>query len=160
MRKYFRSMLAVAVVSVLGLSSTVASGSTWTDKLKEKKLSVGLQQNFQSAGPSVKIPVSEKFSLQGVVGLLGSITSYQARGIYDFKASANWNAYGYGGATVWTAFGQSATLLQVGVGAEYQLRKLSPGLSNWRVSGEVGTFAGSSAIISGVGVGLGLHYKF
>lgn len=52
---------------------------------KYPRLGVGMQANFPVFGISAKADLTEKHSAQAVLGVLGSVSSYYARYIYNFK---------------------------------------------------------------------------
>lgn len=132
-------------------------------------MEVGFQNSFLSGGISVKAPFGEKLSAQGVLGFAGSLTSYSARGIYQFSQYSNTDVYAFGSAGLWTFNGgrgigtESVFGLGVGVGIDYNLQQAFPDLPPLNLSAEIGSSFASFDTFAGFNVlslGFGLHYQF
>ena len=120
-------------------------------------------------GLSGKYDVTDKVTAQAIVGAWGynNLTSITGRGIYKFKQKDHYNLYGYGSGTSWmwdngfqkeTIFGFGA-----GGGIDYDIRGLDQSLPAIYINADIGLqYANFSYYggFGGIGLGLGVHYKF
>ena len=120
-------------------------------------------------GISGKYDVSDKITAQAIVGAWGynNLTSITARGIYKFKQKDDYALYGYGSGTSWTwdngftketVFGFGA-----GGGIEYDIRGLDRSLPAIYLNADLGLQYANFRYyggFGGLGIGLGVHYKF
>ena len=120
-------------------------------------------------GLSGKYDVSDKITAQAIVGAWGynNLTSITGRGIYKVKQKNYYDLYAYGSGTSWmwdngfqkeTVFGFGA-----GGGIEYDIRGLDQSLPAIYINADLGLqYANFSYYggFGGLGLGLGVHYKF
>jgi len=120
-------------------------------------------------GLSGKYDVTNKVTAQAIVGVWGyaDLTSITGRGIYKFKQKDYYNLYGYGSATSWSWDNGYNKETVVGFGAgggiEYDIRGLDQSLPPIFLNADLGIqYANFSYYggFGGVGLGLGVHYKF
>ncbi|MBU1487235.1 hypothetical protein KKH56_04195 [bacterium] len=160
------SLVAIALVTVM---SSSAMASDFTDTLKSKKVAVGFQNSLMSWGLSGKMQLSDKWTAQGVIGALGTFTSFSGRGLYKLQSDKYWEMYGFGQAGVWMWGGgrgyDSETTFGFGGGAgvEGDWRALSPKLPPlyWNIEAGLGVISWEN--YSGFSIfnfGSGVHYKF
>jgi hypothetical protein len=138
---------------------------TSTVSAKEGDMYAGVQWY----GLSGKYEVTDKLGVQAIVGLWGysSLTSITARVNYKFKEEKDYNIYAYGSLSSWswsnslydeTVFGFGA-----GAGVEYDIRGINRNFIPLFLSADVGIQVASFdhyGSFSGLGIGLGVHYKF
>lgn len=153
------------IFSALILASGSSVASTSKDFFNDT--SIGFQNTLYATGVSIKKPLAEKISFQGVAGITGAVQSLQGRTIYHIKKDSVWSPYAYGSVGVWsvsTAFSSgSGALFGIGGGSDYSLGNLDASLQNWSASAELslGTANfGGLVSSSSLALGLGLHYKF
>jgi hypothetical protein len=155
--------IKIVIASLLLATSTIVSAD---EDNGLSNLYVGLQGASFSSGLSVKYAFTEKFKAQAILGAIGTVTSYSGRGIYSFHEDKYFDYYGLVGVGVWNwsnrYYNESVLGYSIGVGAEYDLRKAVPDFPAFFVSGEVAfSYIGfDNYSYGGVGLGLGLHYKF
>ncbi|HHJ18466.1 MAG TPA: hypothetical protein ENJ84_01330 [Gammaproteobacteria bacterium] len=158
-------LILLIAVSVIFLSSS-ASARDWRSD-GDGKYSAGLQSSFMSYGPSGKIHLNDKLTLQGIIGALGTLTSFSARGLYKFvDFEPHWNMYGFGQLGVWTYSGISNETVfgyGGGVGMEWGLRNIRESMPPVSFSVEAGfgvinfdDYTGFSTF----NLGSGVHYRF
>ena len=155
-------ILGSTTAVLLSHSSLYAKENTYLDNL-----SVGVQSTGVSAtGLSVKYDVNEKITAQGIIGLLGEVTNYAVRGIYNFKQDDNFKYYGYASLGIWqyndSYYNETSVGYGAGVGLKYDVRKLDKTFPPIFLSTEIGfdliNFDNYS--YGGVDIGFGVHYKF
>lgn len=129
--------------------------------------SVGYQSTLYASGLSIKKPINERVSFQGIAGLISTVNSVQARGVYHFNQQSAWSPYAYGSAGFWSVStgyaSANGTFFGAGAGAEYSLGNLSEQLLRWTTSAELSVGSADFGGIVGnssLSLGLGLHYKF
>jgi len=152
--------------------TTVALLAITTQSTLQAKETVGVgfqSSGFSSNGLSVKVDLSDTYTVQGIAGFLGDVTNYSMRGLYNFQNEKDYSLYGYGGVGMWQIkydiFGvedESVVGFGAGAGVEYDLRALSPNFIplfvNFELGMDVVKFENDS--YGGFTTGLGLHYKF
>ncbi len=155
-------LCGIITVIFLSQSTLYAKENSYTDNL-----SVGVQSSgLSSTGLSVKYALNDKFTLQGILGMLGTVSNYSARAIYNFKQDDNFKYYGYGSVGVWkySDYLANETSMGFGIGAglNYDVRKLDKTLPPLFLSAEIGFDFINFSYYSygGLGVGFGVHYKF
>ena len=144
---------------------------------KKTKFGIGFQSAFPSWGISGMVDVSDKISIQGILGAFSVLKTYAGRGIYRFKKETYWNAYGYGmlGAwsypgykigTGWSLEETTETVMGFGAGAgiEYDWRGLNPKLPPlfWNLEIGLGSvkFKEIDYNLSAFMFGAGVYYRF
>ena len=100
-------------------------------------------------GISGKYDVTDKVTAQAIFGAWGynNLTSITGRGIYKFKQKDYYDLYAFG----------------AGAGMEYDIRGLDNTLPAIYLNADIGLqYANFSYYggFSGLGIGLGIHYKF
>ncbi|MEA1879537.1 MAG: hypothetical protein U9N11_02670 [Campylobacterota bacterium] len=147
----------------MGLLSAALLTSTLSAKEGDKYL------GLQWYGLSGKYDITNKITGQAIVGLWGysGLTSITGRVNYKFKQTKYYNMYGYGSISSWswsnsfydeTVFGFGA-----GAGFEYDIRGLDKNFIPLFISGDLGLQVASFdhyGSFGGLGIGLGVHYKF
>ena len=125
------------------------------------KFGIGLQSSvpFWMVGISGIADVSDKASVQGILGFWWGLTEFEARGIYRFKKKDLWNIYGYGAVGMLSHLGIGTATFGAGTGIEANWQGLDRDLPPlwWNV--EIG-FRVLGSFLSGIGLGLGVHYRF
>ena len=120
-------------------------------------------------GISGKYDVTDKITAQAIVGAWGynNLTSITGRGIYKFKQKDDYSLYGYGALTSWTwdnGFNKETIFgFGAGAGIEYDIRGLDRTLPAIYLNADAGLqYANFSHYggFGGLGLGLGIHYKF
>jgi len=158
------------------ISSLIVSSAllVTTVSAKEGDIYAGIQASYPAYGASIKYDFSDKVAVQGVIGALGTIGSYNVRGIYRFMQKQDyWNIYGFGsvGVLTWggTRYYSSETTLSIGGGAgvEWDWQKFLKEKFRFKFvplysSIEVGFSTGSFDYYDyNAGyIGAGIHYKF
>ena len=155
-----KKLIKVLTVSTLLITSIQA----------KETIGVGFQSSgFSSNGLSVKVDLTDTYTVQGIAGFFGDVNNYSVRGLYNFQNKKNYNLYGYGSVGMWKieydVFGledESVVGYGAGAGVEYDLRGLSsdfiPLFVNFELGMDVVKFDNDS--YGGFTTGLGLHYKF
>lgn len=160
-----KSTSATIATAILLLANSNANANI----LDENDISLGLETGTLTGGLSIKMPFSDILTAQGVIGFFGTLTSYTARGLYNFSDYSGAQVYGYGAATLWetsnnfafaseTAFGVGG-----GVGIDYNLQLAFPDLPPISVNAEVGVNLAQFDNFGGFntfGLGIGVHYRF
>ena len=144
---------------VVALLSTVASAD-------KGDFYAGLENH----GISAKYDVTDKVTAQAIIGVWGynNLTSFTGRGLYKFKEKEHFNFYGYGAITSWTwndnYYGDETVIgFGAGAGAEYDIRGIDPEFIPLYINLDLGLQVASFdhyGGFSGLGLGLGVHYKF
>jgi hypothetical protein len=126
----------------------------------------------QLSGLSLKKDISNNSTLQGIVNFWGygydvDVFSFTGRYIRKVKQEKNYNLYWVAGAGVTTVSASNSTLGtafhgEAGVGAEYDIRGLDRDFIPLFISAEIdaGFVSVSGYGGAGVGIDIGLHYKF
>jgi len=149
------------------ISSLVVAAALLTTTLsaKEGDMYAGLQWY----GLSGKYDVTDKITAQAIVGLWGytGLTSITGRVNYKFIEKNFYNIYAYGSVSSWswsdsyydeTVFGFGA-----GGGAEYDIRGINRNFIPLFISADLGIQVASFdhyGSFAGLGLGVGVHYKF
>jgi len=124
---------------------------------------------FESYGLSGKYDVTDKITAQGIVGAWGynDLTVMTGRGLYKFKEKEHYNLYGYGAISSWSwsdaYYDETVLGFGGGVGIEYDIRDIDPKFIPLYLSGDIGFQVASFdhySGFSGLGLGIGVHYKF
>jgi hypothetical protein len=154
--KLISSML---VVSVLLTSSVSAQDGDWYG-------------GVQLSGLSIKKDISNDSTIQGIVNFWGygydvDVLSVTGRYIRKVTQKKNYNLYWVAGAGVTTVSASNSNLGtafhgEAGVGAEYDIRGLDKDFIPLYISAELdaGFVSVSGYGGAGVGIDIGLHYKF
>lgn len=135
--------------------------------------SVGLQSSWPSYGASVKYDLSDRTQAQGVLGALGTVTSFGGRLMHDFRQEEKYDVYAFGAVGVWrygyrslgADYSETSVGLGGGAGFDFDLARVFdaedtfPALF-WSI--ELGlTFASfDNYSWSAFGLGAGLHFHF
>jgi len=136
-----------------------------TSSAREGDTYLGLQWY----GLSGKYDVTNKITAQGIVGLWGysGLTSITGRLNYKFKEKNHYNLYGYGSLTSWSwsnsYYDETVFGFGIGAGAEYDIRGIDRSFIPLFVSADIGLQVASFdhyGGFGGLGIGLGVHYKF
>ena len=152
-----RSIWKKSLVVLALLSTTVDA--------KEGEFSAGAENH----GASVKYDVSDKITVQGIVGVwgYGDLTSMTARGLYKFYEKEDYNLYGYGSVSSWswdnTYYDETVLGFGAGGGIEYDIRGIDPDFIPLYLSADLGFQVANFdhyGGFSGLGIGFGIHYKF
>jgi hypothetical protein len=125
---------------------------------------------IENHGLSAKYDVTDKITAQAIIGVwgYGDVTSFTGRGLYKFKEKEDFKFYGYGAISslTWSNdyYGDETVIgFGAGAGVEYDIRGLDPEFIplyiNFDVGMEVGSFDHYGGY-TGLGWGLGIHYKF
>lgn len=168
MRRCISLFIATATVSLFFLVGVASA-----QEQKETKFGVG----FQGWGISGMMDVSDKVSVQGILGMFGDLRTYAGRGIYRFRREPLWNAYGYGMVGMWSGSyskwdayrgdyveeTETAMGFGAGGGIEYNWQAFSPNLPPiwWNLEAGIGSvgfdhYNDFSAFMFGGGA----HYRF
>ena len=126
---------------------------------------------LQLSGLSVKKDISHTSTLQGIVNTFGygydvTVLGFTGRYINKIKQEKNYNFYWVAGAGFLTAsssdVSETAFHGEAGIGAEYDIRGLDRDFIPLFLSAEVdaGFVTVSGYGGAGVGIDLGIHYKF
>jgi hypothetical protein len=144
----------------------------WSNLISEDNLYLGIQSSNPSDGLSVKMDITHKTAIQGIFDLTGERRSYSFRTIYRFKNRQFYNIYGFGEIGIWDwdrayhhKYQETALGFGVGGGVEYDLRGLDWDFWPIFISAELGIYKIDFDDTyyyydDGLGLGLGLHYKF
>ena len=125
---------------------------------------------LENYGLSAKYDVTDKITAQAVVGVWGynSLTAMTGRALYKFKKQDHLDFYGYGDITSWTwkdsYYGDETVIgFGAGAGAEYDIRGIDPDFIPLYLNLDLGLQVASFdhyGGFSGLGLGVGVHYKF
>ncbi|MFB6272692.1 MAG: hypothetical protein ABEL51_07345 [Salinibacter sp.] len=130
---------------------------------KSPKYGIGFQWAAPAFGVSGTYDFTNRITGQAVLGFIGGLQTYAARGLYRFKRKEALSLYGYGTIGAWRYSGaltsSSALGLGGGVGVEYGWGQIYGNLELGFV-GLDGELAGYNDSFSSVTYGIGLHYKF
>jgi hypothetical protein len=130
---------------------------------------VGFQSSWPAWGLSGTYEVNERITAQAVLGLLGTLNSISARGLYRFQKNENYDLYGFGTVGMWSyTVGTRENSLGVGGGAGVEL--------NWQriLGADRGDFPPIFSTVDlglvlatfehynfrGLQIGTGIHYRF
>ena len=142
------------------------------------KYGIGFASSWPAYGLSGTMRINEKITAEAVVGFLGTISNFGARGWYRFNRNPTWDLYGYAGASLYryeystfvssTFRTQRATEnvlgLGGGVGIEagiqtlFKDESLPPIFLNWEVGIALANFDYYN--FSSFSFGGGVHYRF
>ena len=138
---------------------------TSASSAKEGDIYAGLQWY----GLSGKYDVTDKMTAQAIVGLWGysGLTSVTGRILYKFKEKRDYNLYGYGSVSSWswsdTFYDETVFGFGAGAGGEYDIRGIDRNFIPLFISLDLGIQVASFdhyGGFAGLGLGLGVHYKF
>lgn len=124
---------------------------------------------LQWYGLSGKYDITNKVTAQAIVGMWGyaGLTSITGRVNYKFQEGRFHNFYGYGSLTSWSwndsYYDETVIGFGVGAGGEYDIRGIDRGFIPLFISADIGLQYASFRYyggFGGLGLGLGLHYKF
>ena len=141
---------------------------TANNALAADSISFGLQGGLNSSGPSLRYPVSETFTVQGIIGALGTVTSVSGRGLLYFRQTEELDWYYFGGLQFINVdtgvFGsENAFGISGGVGLDFDIRDAIAEAPPLVLSGEVGASFASFDNFNGFNlfnIGIGIHYLF
>ncbi len=150
--------------ALLGAACLVSANSS----IAADGISLGLQGGLNSSGPSVRYPISDTLSVQGIIGALGTVTSVSGRGLLFFRQTEELDWYYFGGLQFINVdtgiFGsENAFGISGGVGLDYDLRNAIPEAPPIVLSGEIGASFASFDNFNGFNlfnIGIGVHYLF
>ena len=154
-----KSIVKLLIVSLLITSSISAKEGDWY---------AGVQLN----GLSVKRDISNNSTLQGIVNFWGygydvNVLAFTGRYIRKVRQRRFYNLYWVAGAGVVAASSNNSSLgtafhVEGGIGAEYDIRGIDRGFIPLFISGELdaGFVSVSGYGGAGLGINIGLHYKF
>ncbi len=155
-----KKILVSSVVAATVFSSSLFAGDF-------KGISVGVQSSgFESSGLSVKYDINDKITAQAILGAIGTVTNYSGRILYNFKKDKYFTYYGYGsvGSWSWSNSFYSETVIGYGAGAglDYNIQNADKDLPPIFLSAEAGFSMVDFSHYSygGLGIGIGIHYKF
>ena len=149
------------------ISSLVVATALLTTTLSAKEGDTYL--GLQWYGLSGKYDINDKVTAQAIVGLWGytGLTSITGRINYKFQEERFYNMYGYGSITSWSwsnsLYDETVLGFGAGAGFEYDMRGLDRDFIPLFVSADLGIEVASFehyGSFAGIGIGLGLHYKF
>ena len=146
---------------------------TISNLIADENIYLGIQSTHPSDGISIKMDTTDKTAIGAILDLTGERRSYSFRAIYKFKKRQFYNIYGFGEIGVWEwdrvyhhIDQESALGFGIGGGAEYDLRGLDIDFFPLFISAELAIYEidfddnyyyyGED----GLGLGIGLHYKF
>lgn len=139
------------------------SDTQQTEVRERPKYGIGLQWAAPAFGVSGMYNFTNRITGQAVLGFIGGLQTYAARGLYRFKRQKTLSLYGYGTLGAWRYSGaltsSSALGFGGGVGVEYGWGQLYGNLEMGYV-GLSGELAGYNDSSSSVTYGIGIHYKF
>jgi len=162
----FTKPIRTLSATILFLASSTAAQANF---LQNNELSVGVETGTLTGGLSVKYPYSDTLTVQGIVGAIGTLTTFTARGLYHFSGFNAAQFYGYGSAGFLRASGNLITSSETafgvggGIGVEYDLQKAFPALPALSLDAEIGATLVNFDNFSSFNVlnlGLGVHYRF
>jgi len=143
----------------------------------DNKYAAGMQSSFPAWGISGKMKIDDKITAQAILGPMGSLGTYAARGLYTFKSEKEYDMYGFGMLGLFTYEGKTLNLITLqnevttevgtgfgaGVGIEANWQHLAPEMPPVYFSGEIGLgFINFDTLYSfnSIMIGAGVHYKF
>ncbi len=165
-RVQVKSLKLYLIAFIMGLTVTSLNASNLVDTLKSKNISAGIQSSLPSIGFSVRSDLSDKLSIQGVLGFFGNVDTYLARANYKLTEDQFFHTYGYATTGIWaydyvlsTEFAVGAS---IGGGAEFDWQKIDKTLPPLYTNIELGiTYTTLDRYnVSNLSLGFGLHYKF
>jgi hypothetical protein len=131
---------------------------------REGNMGVGLQLTWPAYGISGMFDLSDRFSLQGVLGSAGYGASLTARGIFRTAPQEMFTPFFYGQAGMWTGYRAHGSVPNFGVGGgiEIDVRKFVDEFPPVYVGFESGL---SMTVFSGgtwtwFQIGPSIHYRF
>ena len=135
---------------------------------QETRWGVGFQSSFPAYGLSGLYDMSERITLQAVLGALGTVTTFSGRGLYRFQTEEKFDLYGFGtvGMWRWSSRFVDETSLGIGGGAGIELDWRSiigdSGVPPLFSSVDVGLTLASfdTYNFNALTIGVGLHYRF
>jgi len=163
MKNFIKSILVTVTITLTLITNLYAGNSGG-----KSKYYLGFQNGYESWGLSGKMDLSEKASVQGIIGVAGALTNFSGKGLYKFKSDQYWDFYGYGQAGIWMWDGggyfSDETIFGFGGGAgiEWDWRVLSPDLPPiyWNLELGLGFINFDNYNFSSINIGLGVHYRF
>jgi len=156
-KEQYMKIISSVIVATALLTSTVSA--------KEGDAYLGLQWY----GLSGKYDVTDQITAQAIVGLWGysGLTSVTGRINYKFKEKKHYNMYGYGSISSWSwsnsFYDETVLGFGGGAGIEYDIRGIDRNFIPLYISADIGVQVASFehyGSFAGLGIGLGLHYKF
>jgi len=120
-------------------------------------------------GISGKMDLTDKVTMQGIVGFLGELSNYSAKAIYKIDKKKLYDLYAYGLIGVWKwdddYFDEHETTMGYGIGGglEFKLQELfGPQAPPLYMSGELGFDKLDLEYVeyTGLHIGGAIHYRF
>jgi hypothetical protein len=165
-----RRSIWIAMSALLIVTVTTAGRVEAQEAESDSPFGIGFQSSWPSYGLSGLYDLNDRITIQGIVGALGTITSFGARGIYRFQNEDKYDLYGFGTAGLWSYdyVVDTENVLGFGGGAGVELdwrRILSPEDDSFPPlfsSIDIGFVLANfdHYDFSGVTIGGGLHYRF
>ena len=161
-------LVLVYCAAALAQQGTPAKSSE-VSEMQKPKYAVGFQGSFPAYGLSGKMDITDTFTGQAIIGIVGNLQTFAGRGIYNFKREPFWDAYGYGmiGAwrySAWSNYSETVLGFGAGAGIEYDWRKFDDELPPIYWNMELGLgFANFNKVnynFSTIMFGVGVHYRF
>jgi hypothetical protein len=116
--------MVFAALTVIALS-TVGSPSEALaqDGESDSPFGIGFQSSWPSYGVSGLYDMSERITLQAIVGALGTVTNFGGRALYRFQLEDKYDLYGFGaaGALRYSVAGFSENAIGFGGGGGVEL---------------------------------------
>ncbi len=165
--KVVLSVLTILLVSAL--ASPVRAGAQEGES--DSPFGIGFQSSWPSYGISGLYDMSERITLQAIVGALGTVTNFGGRALYRFQMEDKYDLFGFGavGALRYSYIGLSESALGFGGGAGIELdwreifspedRSFPPLFSTIDIGFMANTFE-SYGGYSALSLGGSLHYRF
>jgi len=157
------------VIAIAGVAAAFAP-TQLTAQESDNKFGIGIQSSWPSYGLSGIYDMSDRITLQAVVGALGTVTNLSGRMNYRFDIREKYNFYGYGTAGLWsydyTIDRENVVGFGGGAGIELDWRKIispednsfPPLYSSFDLGFVLANFDYYN--FSGFVMGGGLHYRF
>lgn len=158
------------VVAILGIIAVTAPGRLAAQEAESGSFGIGLQSSWPSYGLSGVYDMSDRITLQAVVGALGTVTNLSGRALYRFDQREKYDLYGFGTAGLWrydyTIDTESVVGFGGGAGIELDWRSIispddnsfPPLYSSFDLGFVLADF--DFYDFSGLYFGGGLHYRF
>ena len=132
---------------------------------------IGFQSSWPAYGISGLYDVSDAFTAQAVLGLLGTVSTISGRGLYHFQRMPKYRAFGFGTVGLWRyGYGNSLHENTVGIGGGGGVEL------NWQtiINSEESSFPPLFSTVelgltfanfdnyswNAFGLGVGIHYRF
>ena len=174
----FSSVLALCLSLAVVCTASAQDLAEPTVGDQAGKFGVGFASSWPAYGLSGTMRINEKITAEAVIGFLGTISNFGARGWYRFNRNPTYDLYGYAGASLYryeyTTFVSSTFRTQRatenvlglggGVGIEAGIQSLfkdetlPPIFLNWEIGLALANFDYYN--FSSFSFGGGVHYRF